>query len=139
DGIPPARFLEVKNDPANKGLIVQGSQLETGYVTMNVKIKPFDNVKVRQAVNMAINKERIVKIINNRAVPATQPLPPSMPGYDKNYKGYPYDPEGAKKLLKDAGFPNGFETELMPTTPIPIRASRRRSSRIWRRSGSRQI
>jgi ABC-type transport system substrate-binding protein len=119
DGIPPARFLEVKNDPANKGLIVQGSQLETGYVTMNVKIKPFDNVKVRQAVNMAINKERIVKIINNRAVPANQPLPPSMPGYDKNYKGYPYDPEGAKKLLKDAGFPNGFETELYANNTDP--------------------
>jgi ABC-type transport system substrate-binding protein len=119
DGIPPARFLEVKNDPANKGLIVQGNQLQTGYVTMNVKIKPFDNVKVRQAVNMAINKERIVKIINNRAVPANQPLPPSMPGYDKNYKGYPYDPEGAKKLLKDAGFPNGFETELYANNTDP--------------------
>ena len=49
---------------------------------------PFDNVKVRQAVNMAINKDRIVQIINNRAVPANQPLPPSMPGYDKDYKGY---------------------------------------------------
>ena len=47
---------------------------------------PFDNVKVRQAVNMAVNKDRIVQIINGRAVPATQPLPPSMPGYDKDYR-----------------------------------------------------
>src|SRR5204862_4108482 len=69
--------------------------------------------------NMAINKERIVKIINNRAVPANQPLPPSMPGYDKNYKGYSYDPEGAKKLLKDAGLQNGFETELYANNTDP--------------------
>jgi ABC-type transport system substrate-binding protein len=112
DGIPPAKFLEVKNDPNYKDLIIQGGQLQTGYVTMNVKMKPFDNVKVRQAVNMAINKDRIVKIINGRAVPANQPLPPSMPGYDKSYKGYPYDPAAAKKLLADAGFPDGFSTEL---------------------------
>ena len=119
DGIPPARFLEAKNDPANKGLIVEGGQLHTGYVTMNVKTAPFDNVKVRQAVNMAINKERIVKIINNRAVPANQPLPPSMPGYDKGYKGYAYDPAGAKKLLAEAGHPNGFETELYANNTDP--------------------
>ena len=49
---------------------------------------------------MAINKDRIVRIINNRAVPANQPLPPSMPGYAKDYKGYAYDPAKAKKLLR---------------------------------------
>jgi ABC-type transport system substrate-binding protein len=119
DPIPSARFLEVKNAPENKGLIVEGGQLHTGYVTMNVRTKPFDNVKVRQAVNMAINKDRVVKIINNRAVPANQPLPPTMPGYDKSYKGYAYDPAAAKKLLAEAGFPNGFETELYANNTDP--------------------
>jgi ABC-type transport system substrate-binding protein len=121
DGIPPARFLEVKNDPANAGLIVEGGQLHTGYITMNVKMAPFDNVKVRQAVNMAINKDRIVKIINNRAVVANQPLPPTMPGYDKDYQGYAYDPAKAKALLSEAGFADGFTTELfaMNTDPNP--------------------
>jgi ABC-type transport system substrate-binding protein len=119
DGIPPARFLEVKNDPANKGLIVEGGQLHTGYVTMNVKTAPFDNAKVRQAVNMAINKDRIVKIINNRAVPANQPLPPSMPGYDKDYKGYAYDPAKAKALIAEAGFSGGITTELFATNVDP--------------------
>src|SRR5690606_37607415 len=89
DGIPPAQFVQVMNDPANEGLIVEGGQLHTGYVTMNVNTPPFDNPKVRQAVNMAINKDRIVRIINNRAVPANQPLPPAMPGYAKDYAGYP--------------------------------------------------
>ncbi|MFW7358187.1 MAG: ABC transporter substrate-binding protein [Brucella sp.] len=119
DGIPPAKFIEVTKDPKFKDLIIQGGQLHTGYVTMNVKIKPFDNVKVRQAVNMAINKDRIVRIINGRAVPANQPLPPSMPGYAKDYKGYPYDPEKAKALLAEAGVADGFETELFVANTDP--------------------
>ncbi|PWU73698.1 peptide ABC transporter substrate-binding protein [Ochrobactrum sp. POC9] len=119
DGIPPAKFIEVTKDPKFKELIIQGGQLHTGYVTMNVKIKPFDNVKVRQAVNMAINKDRIVRIINGRAVPANQPLPPSMPGYAKDYKGYPYDPEKAKALLAEAGVADGFETELFVANTDP--------------------
>ena len=88
---------------ANKELIAVGDQLHTGYVTMNVTQAPFDNVKVRQAVNMAINKDRIVRLINNRGVPATQALPPAMPGYNSGNKGYAFDPEGAKKLLAEAG------------------------------------
>lgn len=121
DGIPPAKFQEVMNDPEQKARVVEGGQLHTGYVTMNVNIPPFDNVKVRQAVNMAINKERIVQLINNRAVPANQPLPPSMPGYVKDYKGYPYDPAKAKELLAEAGQPDGFSTDLyvMNTDPNP--------------------
>jgi ABC-type dipeptide transport system, periplasmic component len=121
DGIPPAKFQEVMADPDQKARVVEGGQLHTGYITMNTTMAPFDNVKVRQAVNMAINKDRIVQLINNRAVPANQPLPPSMPGYSKDYKGYAYDVEKAKALLAEAGHPDGFETELyvMNTDPNP--------------------
>ena len=100
------------NDPAAKDLVITAEQLQTGYVAMNVTMKPFDNVAVRQAVNMAINKDRIVKLINDRAIPANQPLPPAMPGYDKSYKGYAYDVEGAKAKMKEAGLEKGFETDL---------------------------
>ncbi|MAS12761.1 MAG: peptide ABC transporter substrate-binding protein [Nitratireductor sp.] len=121
DGIPPAKFIEVQNDPKFKDLIIQGGQLHTGYVTMNVKMEPFDKPEVRKAVNMAINKDRILRIINGRAVAANQPLPPSMPGYAKDYEGYAYDPEAAKALLAEAGLADGFETELyvMNTDPQP--------------------
>jgi len=121
DGIPPAQFVQVTGDAANKPLIVAGEQLHTGYVAINVKIKPLDNVKVRQAINMAVNKQRIVQIINGRAHVANQVLPPAMPGFDPNYKGYAYDPAQAKKLLAEAGFPDGFATELyvMNTDPQP--------------------
>ena len=121
DGIPPAKFQEVMSDPDQAARVIEGGQLHTGYITLNVKMPPFDNVLVRKAVNMAINKERITQVINGRAVPATQPLPPSMPGYTEGYEGYAFDPAAAKKLLADAGFPEGFETELfvMNTDPNP--------------------
>jgi ABC-type transport system substrate-binding protein len=120
DGIPPAQFQQVMADPAQAERVVQGGQLHTGYVTMNVTVPPFDQPEVRRAVNMAINKDRIVQIINGRAVPATQPLPPSMPGYTADYAGYAYDPEAAKEQLAIAGI-DGFETELyvMNTDPNP--------------------
>lgn len=121
DSIPPSRFVEIMNDPEWSKQVKSGSDLQTGYITMNVKMAPFDNVEVRKAVNMAINKDRICKMINNRAKPANQPLPPTMPGYDTGYEGYPYKPEEAKKVLAEAGFPDGFETELyvMNVDPNP--------------------
>ncbi|SFJ14992.1 ABC transporter substrate-binding protein [Celeribacter neptunius] len=121
DGIPPAKFQEVMSDPAQAERVVVGGQLHTGYITLNVTMPPFDNVEVRRAVNMAINKERITQIINGRAEPATQPLPPSMPGYTTDYEGYAFDPEAAKAMLAEAGLGDGFATELyvMNTDPNP--------------------
>jgi len=119
DGIPPAQFLGTTGNPANKDLWIAGTQMDTDYLTMNVRMKPFDNLKVRQAVNMAINKKRIIQIINGRASVANQVLPPSLPGYDKAFKGYPYDPAAAKKLLAEAGYPDGFSTVLYVTDTDP--------------------
>jgi len=121
DGIPPAQFQSVMADASLKGQVIDGKQLQTSYLALNTQVPPLDDVRVRRAINMAINKDRIVRIINNRAVPASQPLPPRMPGYDPDYKGYPFDPEGAKKLLSEAGHPNGFETTLyaINTDPNP--------------------
>jgi len=121
DPIPSANFLQEKNDPANKDMIVEGELLHTGYITLNTTEAPFDNKLVRQAVNMAINKEKVVRIVNGRGVVANQPLPPAMPAYDTAFEGYPYDPARAKELLAEAGYADGFETELyaMNTDPNP--------------------
>jgi peptide/nickel transport system substrate-binding protein/oligopeptide transport system substrate-binding protein len=119
DGIPPAKFLEIKNSADGAQMIVDGEQLHTGYVTLNTRVKPFDNLKVRQAVNMAVNKERIVRLLNGRATPANQVLPPLMPGYDKDNAGYAYDVDKAKALLAEAGLPEGFETVLYATNTDP--------------------
>ena len=121
DGIPPAKFVEVMNDPAQAAQVIEGGQLHTGYITLNVGVAPFDQLAVREAVNMAINKERITQIINGRAVPATQPLPPTMPGYTEGFAGFAYDVDGAIAKLAEAGLADGFTTELyvMNTDPNP--------------------
>jgi peptide/nickel transport system substrate-binding protein len=120
DGIPPAQFTTIMADPANKDLISEVSSLHTSYVAINITRPPFDSLKVRQAVNMAINKQRIVRLINNRATPATQIPPPAMPAYNPLNKGYAYDPEGAKKLLAEASA-SEITTELyvMNVDPNP--------------------
>ncbi len=76
---------------------------------------PFDGPsgkRVRQAFNYAIDKERIVKVSNERYTAADGVVPPHMAGYHSRVKGYPYDPEKAKKLLAEAGYPNGLPDPL---------------------------
>lgn len=119
DPIPPAKFLEVTKDPKYKDNIITGDRLATTYVTMKTNAKPFNDKRVREAVNLAINKERIIKLINGRAKPANQVLPPGIPGYDHEFKGFGHDPARAKELLKQAGYANGFETELYANNTDP--------------------
>ena len=119
DGIPPAKFTEVMQDPKYKDDVLTASRLRTTYLTMKTNQKPFDDKRVRQAVNYAINKARIVQLINGRAAVTSQILPPGMAGYEADFKGYGYDPQKAKELLAQAGYPNGFSTELYATNADP--------------------
>ena len=109
---PPAKYAETSQNPALKDRFVTAGQLNTNYMTMNFNIKPFDDVRVRRAVNMAINKQRLVQVMNNRGTVTGQILPPAMGGFDPKYQGYPYDPAKAKALLKEAGHGDGFSTQL---------------------------
>jgi peptide/nickel transport system substrate-binding protein len=70
---------------------------------------PFRDARVRKALSIAINRDAIVdRIMEKRAVPAGQLLPDIFYGTSKKLKPPKYDPEGAKKLLAEAGYPNGF-------------------------------
>jgi peptide/nickel transport system substrate-binding protein len=74
----------------------------TYYFFMNTREKPFDNPKVRQAVNYAINREALVRIFGGLAQPTENVLPPTYPQY-KKLDLYPYNLAKAKQLIKDAG------------------------------------
>ena len=75
--------------------------------------EPLTKVKVRQAINMAIDKKSIVKnLYKGTAIAAKNGMPPFMLGYNDKVQDWPYDPARAKKLLAEAGYPNGFEVTL---------------------------
>ncbi|MBQ4762250.1 glutathione ABC transporter substrate-binding protein GsiB [Pectobacterium versatile] len=103
-----AKVLE-KND---KLALVASPSILHRYISMNVTQKPFDNPKVRQALNYAINKEALIKVaFSGYATPAEGPLPSSI-DYSVKYHPWPYDPAKARELLKEAGYPDGFTTTL---------------------------
>jgi oligopeptide transport system substrate-binding protein len=78
------------------------------YIGFNTQGTPFDDRRVRQAFNYAMNKKAIVhEITRMGSLMATGVLPPGMPGYDPELQGYSYDPEKAKHILAEARYPNG--------------------------------
>ncbi|HKI59020.1 MAG TPA: ABC transporter substrate-binding protein [Trueperaceae bacterium] len=119
DGVPSSQFAKVMSDPKLKQQVVSSDQIETSFVALNTTMKPFDNVQVRQALNMAIDKSQVLRVINNRAGAADQILPPAMPGYNPDYKGFPYDPAKAKQMLADAGYADGFSSVLYTSNVDP--------------------
>jgi len=119
DGVPPAQFLQAQADPKLKAQIVSTPQVNTTYITINTQIKPFTDVRVRQALNYAIDKKKILRLINGRGLVAGQVLPPNMPGFDAAFKGYGYDVSKAKALLKAAGLEKGFSTTMYTNSTDP--------------------
>jgi dipeptide transport system substrate-binding protein len=93
--------------------VLEQPGLNVGYLAYNTTKKPFDDVRVRKAVNMALNKKAIVDAVYlGTGVPATNPIPPTMWSYNKSVKDDAYDVEAAKKLLAAAGLKDGFTTDL---------------------------
>jgi ABC-type transport system substrate-binding protein len=110
DSIPPADYLRTKVDPTWGKYVVAAPQINSYYVYLNVTEKPFDNQKVRQAINYAVDTQKIQKLLAGQAIAANQVYPKGMPGYQPDKQYYTYDPAKAKQLLAEAGFPNGFKT-----------------------------
>jgi dipeptide transport system substrate-binding protein len=107
----PADLDAIRKDP-NVQLLEQPG-LNVGYLSYNTTKKPFDDVRVRKAINMAINKKAIIDgVYLSTGVAAKNPIPPTMWSYNDATKDDPYDPEAAKKLLAQAGLADGFSTDL---------------------------
>jgi ABC-type transport system substrate-binding protein len=105
--IPASEYRRYTTDPKWKGQVVGRPGLNCYYLGMNCSRPPFGDVRVRQAVNMAIDRRRILDTVyEKRGVLATGPIPPALWKYSEGPRpgeGYAYDPQRARKIISEAG------------------------------------
>ncbi len=95
-------YREMENTP-----YVQAPYLGTYYYLLNINKKPLDDIRVRKALSLSIDRDKLAStVLQGTAVPAYSITPPNTLGYDPP-KLFGYDPEKAKQLMTEAGFPNG--------------------------------
>lgn len=117
--IEPNDFDVVRNN--DKLELIDDESLSTAYIGFNTQKEPFTDVKVRKALNHAVNVEEIIEVVlEGSGKPATGPINNKVFGYDESLKSYDYDPEKAKALLEEAGKGEGFETKIW-TNDNPVR------------------
>jgi peptide/nickel transport system substrate-binding protein len=113
-----AKLLEGK-----PGVQVKNYQsLEYSYLGINVNKKPFDNPKVREAISYAVDRNQIVQTVWKGEAALTGPIAPAITNWaldTASYPTYKTDVEKAKQLLAEAGFPNGFETQIETAATYP--------------------
>jgi dipeptide transport system substrate-binding protein len=99
---------------AAPGIVVaDGTIASVSALAFRADKKPFDDRRVRQALSMAIDLDSLVEAVwQGTGTPTAALVSPALWGHATNLKPYPYDPARAKALLAEAGYPNGFETEI---------------------------
>lgn len=108
----------------NKDLeLAQDASLSTAYIGFNTQKAPYDDIRVRQAINYAVNVDDVIRnALEGSGVVATGPINDKVFGYNPNLTAYEYNPEKAKELLKEAGLENGFSTSIwLNDTPVRIK------------------
>ncbi len=119
EGLESRDVAAVKENP--KFNLVLRPANNTGYVAFNYKVKEFNDPKIRQAFAQAINKEAIVKAFyGGMGIVAKEFQPPALWGYNKGVEDWKYDATAAKKLLADAGFPNGIKEVTFDGKTVPL-------------------
>lgn len=117
DNLVPDFIPNIEANPKLK--LLKQAGMNVGYLAMNMDRHPFHLLKVRRAVNHAINKQAIVdNLYHGLANVAVNPIPPTMWSYHEGIVGYAYDPARARRLLAEAGFQEGFKTTLW-AMPVP--------------------
>ncbi|MFD2654617.1 glutathione ABC transporter substrate-binding protein [Gracilibacillus thailandensis] len=111
DQIGPNNMSRVDGLP--DASVLQSPSVSVSYIGFNIEKEPFDDVRVRQALSMAVDKDQIINgVMNGVGIPAIGALAPPVFGYDDSIEGLPYDVEKAKELLAEAGYEDGFETTI---------------------------
>ncbi|MGH2452873.1 MAG: ABC transporter substrate-binding protein [bacterium] len=104
-------------NPRWKPYVIEVPELFTRYVGLNVTKPPLTDVRVRQAINHAVDKATIVRtVLAGKAFAPTGIFPPSHPAYNRNIRGYDFNPQRARELLSAAGLASGFDLDLNGST-----------------------
>ncbi|HXI81175.1 MAG TPA: ABC transporter substrate-binding protein [Verrucomicrobiae bacterium] len=122
DPLPAGSFTQITTDPKYKDQLVTHTLVDTDYLFMDTQQPnngPLSKPAVRQALEYAIDKDNILKLVHGAGVKADCIFPPDMPGFDANCHPYTFDQAKAKQMLADAGYPNGFESHLYTDTTDP--------------------
>jgi ABC-type transport system substrate-binding protein len=106
-------YLFVRTEPAWQPYVHRSVGMNVFGSRMNVTVKPFDDRRVRQALNYALDKRHTARLLNGTTVASHGLLPPGMLGRDPDLAPYPHDPARARALLAEAGYPHGFDVEYM--------------------------
>ena len=107
----PADIDDLEKNPDVN--VYKKEALNVAYVAFNQGIKPFDDVRVREALVLAVDRQKIIDAVyKGRAVTANNPIPKNMWGHHDGLGEVEYNPERAKELLAEAGYENGFTTTL---------------------------
>ncbi len=110
------QYPAYKADPVISKNMVEVAELFTRVMGFNQSYEPFKKREVRQAINYAINSKLIIqRLLKDKAYPAVGYLPTTSPAFDPKGKGYEYDVEKAKALMKQAGYEKGFTFECIGT------------------------
>jgi len=120
DNVPPADVARVVTDPQWKPYVYSQPLIATTYLFMNETKKPFDDLRVRQALSWAINRDKLVKLQSGQAVSLYQIYPQNLPGSEPGKVYYGYDPAKAKALLAAAGYADGFKTVIYTSNVDPM-------------------
>jgi ABC-type transport system substrate-binding protein len=111
-------YLRLKRGPTLSQCMYGIEGYDVIFVSLNCEMPPFTDKRVRQAMNYALNKEHILKLLLNRGVVAHGLLMPANKGFNAQRAPYPYDPDKARVLLAQAGYAHGFETQLTVASDV---------------------
>jgi oligopeptide transport system substrate-binding protein len=116
DNLPTPAYLGIKDDPTYADRLKLQPQLQFSYLAMDTAADgPLSDVRVRQAISHAIDRENQARISGGRDSVGTCLFPPELPGYDETCLAYPYDVDAARALMAEAGV-DGFSTQLYTDT-----------------------